>query len=209
MRLVFVHGWALGPEMWDALAPRLAAIPQIRVDLGYFSPADIHEGRRGDILVGHSAGLLWGLSREAEWAGVIAINSFVRFCLDGQGRGCVRPAALRAMRQALERDAQTCADDFRHSLGIAPARGAAQKERLTEGLDVLRDVDATPYASGRPWLVLGAEDDVLAPAAATRDLAQITGGALALRESGGHGLPWTAPGFCTDRIVEFVRAHEF
>ena len=74
-----------------------------------------------------------GPTPETDWAGVVAINSFARFCLDPQGHGCVEPAALRAMRGSLKRDPQGCADAFRHSLGIAPAARAAQKERLMEG----------------------------------------------------------------------------
>jgi len=209
VRLVFVHGWALGPEIWDALAPRLAEFPYVRVDLGYFGAPAVPEPQAGDLLVGHSAGLLWGLSSRQDWAGVAAINSFARFRLDAKGRGCVRPAALRAMRQALQRDAQKCADDFRRSLKIAPARGPAQQGRLVEGLDMLRDFDAAAHAGCAPWIVLAAEDDSLAPPAATLDLAQLSGARPAWRKTGGHGLPWTAPEFCAEHIAEFLRSHEF
>ncbi len=205
MRLVFVHGWALGPEIWDALAPLLPA-PQIRVDLGFFDAPAIPVLQAGDILVGHSAGLLWGLRQRGDWAGVVAINSFARFCRDSSGEGCAPPATLRSMRQALERDAKSCADSFRATLGLAPAAGKAQKERLMDGLDLLRDFDATPFAGGRPTLALGAENDALAPPAASRRLAEISGGTLALHETGGHGLPWTAPKFCAEKIVAFLRA---
>jgi pimeloyl-[acyl-carrier protein] methyl ester esterase len=208
MRLVFIHGWALGPEIWDALAPLLPA-PQIRVDLGFFGEPAIPALQNGDILVGHSAGLLWGLRQRGDWAGVVAINSFARFCLDSSGEGCVPPAALRARRQALERDEKTTADSFRGAHGLAPAAGKAQKERLMDGLDLLRDFDATPFAGGRPTLALGAEDDTLAPPAASRRLAEISGGTLALHDSGGHGLPWTAPRFCGEKIAAFLCAHEF
>ncbi len=208
MRLVFVHGWALGPETWDALAPLLPA-PQIRVDLGFFGAPDIPALQGGDILVGHSSGLLWGLRQRGDWAGVVAINSFARFCHDSSGEGCVQPAALRAMRQALERDAQACADSFRATLGLAPAAGKAQQERLMDGLDLLRDFDATPLAGGRPTLALGAKNDALAPPAAAQRLAEISGGTLALHKTGGHGLPWTAPKFCAEKIATFLRAHEF
>jgi pimeloyl-[acyl-carrier protein] methyl ester esterase len=209
VRLVFVHGWALGPDIWAGLAPLLGEHAQARINLGYFGAAELPQGQADDILVGHSAGLLWGLRQKGDWAGVIAINSFARFCLDARGRGCVRPAALRAMRLSLERDPQDCADAFRRSLGIAPARGAAQKERLMEGLDLLGNFDATSVLGGRPWLVLGAEDDFLAPPAAARDLAALSGGTLALNETGGHGLPWTAPEFCARQIGQFLRAHDF
>jgi pimeloyl-[acyl-carrier protein] methyl ester esterase len=203
-RLVFAHGWALGPEIWDSLAPLLDDVLQVRLNLGFFGASDFPQLQAGDILVGHSAGLLWGLSQKTDWAGVVALNSFARFCLDDAGRGCVKPAALRAMRQSLERDARDCANRFRHSLGIAPASGAAQKERLMEGLDMLRDFEATPRLGAAPWLVLGAKDDFLAPPATALDLARISGGALALSETGGHGLPWTELEFCAERIRDFL-----
>ena len=208
MRLVFIHGWALGPEIWDALAP-LCPEPQMRVDLGFFGAPDLPQLQGGDILVAHSAGLLWGLRQRGDWAGVVAINSFARFCLDSAGEGCVPPAALRSTAQALERDPRKCVDAFRARLGLAPAEGEPQKERLMEGLDLLRDFDATPLVGGRPLLVLGAEDDPLAPRAAARRLAEISGGTLAMHETGGHGLPWTAPDFCAEQIAAFLRAHAF
>jgi pimeloyl-[acyl-carrier protein] methyl ester esterase len=208
MRLVFIHGWALRPDIWDALAPLLPG-PQIRVDLGYFAAPDIPALQSGDVLVGHSAGLLWGLRQRGDWAGVVAVNAFARFCFDSSGEGCVEPAALRAMRQALERDAQSCADSFRATIGLPPAQAEAQKERLMDGLDLLRDFDATPLAGGRPTLALGAENDALAPPAASRRLADVSGGTLALHDAGGHGLPWTAPAFCAERIAAFLHAHDF
>jgi pimeloyl-[acyl-carrier protein] methyl ester esterase len=208
MRLVLVHGWALGPEIWDALTPLLPA-PKIRVDLGFFGAPDIPALQSGDILVGHSAGLLWGLRQRGDWAGAVAINSFARFCHDSSGEGCVPPAALRAMRKALERDAVTAADSFRADLGLAPAAANAEKKRLMDGLDLLRDFDATPFAGGRPTLALGAENDALAPPAAARRLADVSGGTLALSATGGHGLPWTHPEFCAENIAAFLRAHDF
>ncbi|WP_374545942.1 alpha/beta fold hydrolase [Rhodoblastus sp.] len=208
MRLIFVHGWALEPDIWDALAPRLACFAQMRVDLGFFGAPDLPDLRDGDILVGHSMGLLWGLSQHADWAGIVAINAFARFTLDDAGHGCVKPASLRAMRQALERDPQACANAFRASLGLAPARGRAQKERLMTGLDLLRDGQVAALPEGAALLALGAEDDSLAPPAATRDLAALTGGALALNATGGHGLPWTAPDFCAEQILAFLKAHD-
>jgi pimeloyl-ACP methyl ester carboxylesterase len=78
-----------------------------------------------------------------------------------------------------------------------------------DGLDLLRDFDATPYAGGRPWLVLGAGDDPLVPIAATRDLAALSGGPMTLLRQGGHGLPWTAPQACAEAIAAFLHAHDF
>jgi pimeloyl-[acyl-carrier protein] methyl ester esterase len=208
VRLVFVHGWALGPDIWDPFGALLPGVAQARVDLGFFGAPDIPAPQGGDILVGHSMGLVWGLAQDVDWAGVVAVNGFARFTQDADGRGCVKPAALRAMRQALLRDPQAGADDFRRTIGLAPAKGQAQKDRLMDGLDLLRDGDAAPLAGARPWLVLGAADDPLIPVAATRDLAAATGGALRLLEQGGHCLPLTAPRDCAEAIAGFLRAHD-
>ena len=207
MRLVFVHGWALGPDIWDLLAPRLGAFKQTRANLGYFGAPDLPQGRSDDVLVGHSAGLAWGLSSRKDWAAVVAINAFSRFTLDGAGRGCVQPAALRAMRKSLVRDPQACVAAFRASIGAPPASGPAQGAALADGLDLLRDFDAAPQTATIPWLVLGADNDALAPASESRALATPMQGKLALNASGGHGLPWTAPEFCAARIGDFLREH--
>lgn len=212
MRLVFVHGWALGPGIWDGLASILPNVSQARVDLGFFGAPAIPPLQSGDILIGHSLGLswglLWGLAQNFDWAGIVAVNAFDRFTQDGEGRGCVKPGALRAMRQALARDPQACADEFRRTIGLAPAQGQAQKERLMDRLDLLRDFDARPLTGARPWLVLGAADDPLVPPAVTRDLAALSGGAIKLFEQGGHGLPWTAPEACAEAISDFLRTHD-
>ena len=199
-----MHGWAFAPNVWDALAALLPEFAQARADLGFFGPPALPDPAPGDILVGHSAGLLWGLRARRNWAGVVAINSFSRFTLDAQGRGCVRPAAIRTMQRELAQDAQACVEKFRASHGAPTAPGAARAEALVEGLALLRDFDAAPLLGAAPMLILGAEDDALAPPAAARDLAALSGGRLALAEKGGHGLPWTAPEFCARKIRDFL-----
>ena len=160
MRLIFVHGWALGSEIWDFVSPRLANFAQARVDLGYFGAPRLPEPLAGDVLVGHSAGFLWGLRQRKDWAGAVAINSFSRFGLDAHGRGCVRPAELRAMRTFLARDVDRCVANFRAAIG-APPPAPAHAAALAEGLALLADFDAAPYLRGKPCLVLAAADDGL------------------------------------------------
>jgi pimeloyl-[acyl-carrier protein] methyl ester esterase len=197
----------LGPEIWDLLVPKLP-FPQARVNLGFFGPPASPEIFPGDILVGYSAGLLWGLRQSRDWAGVVALNSFSRFTLDDSGRGCVKPAALRAMQKSLARDAQICVNTFRASIGLGPVASPAQRAPLAEGLELLRDFDVASSIGAKPWLVIGAADDPLVPPGETKALAAASGGKLALGASGGHGLPWAAPEFCADWILEFLRAHE-
>jgi pimeloyl-ACP methyl ester carboxylesterase len=140
---------------------------------------------------------------------VVAINSFSRFCLDAQGRGCVKPAELRAMKTSLARAADICVTNFRASIGAPPPPGPAHPEALAEGLALLADFDAMTHLGAKPFLVLAAEDDKLAPPREAENLARAAGGTLALSDKGGHGLPWTAPKFCADKIEAFLHAHAF
>ena len=210
MRLYFVHGWAFGPECFDALAALLPDWPQVRADLGFFGPARTPAFLPGDVLVGHSAGFGWGLSRRADWAGVVAINAFARFVHGGDGRGCVRPAELRALQKAFARDPAGCVAAFRARHGGGGGGAPPNVEALAAGLeflarwDIFRSVEsAGPFA---PTLVLVSEDDDLVPLDASKNLAQ-SGGELALSATGGHGLPWTAPEFCAATIGNFLRRH--
>jgi pimeloyl-[acyl-carrier protein] methyl ester esterase len=231
MRLYFVHGWAFGPDCFDALAPLLADWPQARADLGFFGAGHIPEFEPGDVLVGHSAGFGWGMSRRADWAGAVAINGFARFVCDESGRGCVRAAELRALRKVLARDPQKCLDEFRarHGGGPCPAPDA---DALAAGLEFLEHWDIRHYersepihdsarrrvdgfaplamtagivSPSAPTLVLAAQDDPLVPLDAARELAH-SGGEF-FCASGGHGLPWTAPAVCADKIRDFLRRH--
>ncbi len=203
MRLYLVHGWGFGPDCFDALAARLEKFSIARADLGFFGEAKIPQFAPGDVLIGHSLGFLWGLSQNRAWAGAVAINGFARFTLDDQGRGCVRASELRALRKFLARDAQACVADFRARHGGGPARGVARAEALATGLDLLETGDAAPGLTGLPILSLAAQDDPLVPLDAARELAQ-TGDELAVSATGGHGLPWTAPDFCAENIMDFL-----
>ena len=198
---VFVPA-GLGPEMWDFCAPKLGAFQQFRVDPAIWAPAAAgavarrHPGRPlGRPFV--------GVRRRRDWAAVVAINSFDRFVKDGDGCGCVTPAALRAMERALARDPDACIGAFRAWIG-APRPGPVRTAPLAEGLALLRDFDAAPVLAQKT-LVLAAEDDALAPPSASRRLAAASGGKLALCARGGHGLPWTAAEFCAEAILGFLR----
>lgn len=213
MRLVFIHGWSFGPEIWDDLAPLLPDWEQTRVDIGYFGPQTLPDRRDDDILIGHSMGFPWGLQHRRDWRGLIAINSFSRFPQDDDGRGCVNPAELRALQKALSRDAGACVAAFRRSIATRPPPPKANVTRLFDGLTLLRDFDArTSDAASQnalPSLVLASENDPLAPISAAADLAKILGGALALHPGGGHGLPWAAPEWCAEQISGFLTQNGF
>ena len=218
MRLIFIHGWSFGPEVWDTLAPLLPEWEQARVDIGYFGPQSLPQRRDDDILIGHSMGFpwglqQWGLQQRRGWRGLIAINSFARFLQSDDGRGCVNPAELRAIQKALSRDAGACVAAFRRSVATMPPPPKANVTRLADGLNLLRDFDAATDLDGSPGalpsLVLASENDPLVPPAAAEDLAEILGGKLVLHQGGGHGLPWAAPEWCAAQISGFLTQNGF
>jgi pimeloyl-ACP methyl ester carboxylesterase len=119
------------------------------------------------------------------------------------------------------RDTKNCVDEFRARHG-GGACSTPNGEALTKGLDFLDAFDirrfagldcfaslamtAEPMADKRSTLVLASEDDPLVPLDAGRELAQI-GGDLFVSATGGHGLPLRAPGFCAEKIGDFLRRH--
>ena len=202
MRLVFVHGWGFDRTLWDRVAAALPQFNQIIVDLGFLGGKPTpFEAQPEDILIGHSLGFLWGMTEHDHWRAVIAINGFARFA--GTEGACVRPAALRAMRLRLTRDASQTLATFYRSLDhtLAPERYDAA--RLAGGLELL---DARSLAKPllAPCLVLASRDDPLVPVSASEHLAAVASTTVTWSEEGGHLLPLSRDQWCADAIASFV-----
>lgn len=199
MNLVFIHGWGFDQSFWQALAARLTRYQQEFVDLGFFGAASPLEPAAPDrILIGHSLGFVHGLQSKKNWAGVIAINSFARFpasgaVLDGMKKQCARDPALTLARfyERIEAEAPTV---------IAQPN----KEKLCEGLDVLRDVDMSGELADLsvPALVLAAENDPLVPIEVSQRIK--AGADFHSHASGGHILPKSDAAWCAERISQFL-----
>ena len=107
------------------------------------------------------------------------------------------------MKTQLNENTQATLADFYQSIG-APAPTAAEpdKEKLSEGLDMLRDASVGDHAM--PSLVLAAADDPLVPLAASETLAS-NGAQLLDHPNGGHMLPVTQTVWCAKAIGTFLR----
>lgn len=201
MRLVFIHGWGFDASLWDAVSTALGDVDQVRAELGFLhGRCDMPALGPDDILVGHSLGFLFGLMGFGGWGGVIAINSFARFC-GGEGEA-VPPAVLRAMRTSLKRDPQKTLSNFYQSFGLSAAPEKWDAEKLTAGLDLLK-VAALPQHIPR-GLVLAAQNDPLIGFEASAHLAKAMAAPFICHPSGGHLLPLTAPSWCADAIRSFL-----
>jgi pimeloyl-[acyl-carrier protein] methyl ester esterase len=204
MRFVFVHGWGFDPAVWDRVAEALPGFAQTRIDLGFLGGAPTAtQFQPDDILIGHSLGFLWGLTRHQDWRAVIAINGFARFAGAVEDGACVRPAALRALRLGLARDAEKTLATFYRSLDHTALIEHFDAPQLAEGLALLETQQITkPLAM--PGLVLAARNDPLVPVTACEHLAAIAGTTVTWREEGGHLLPLTQPQGCADAIRAFL-----
>jgi pimeloyl-[acyl-carrier protein] methyl ester esterase len=203
--LVFVHGWAFGPEFWAPLRRELGAREALTLDLGYFGPENLNLPDEPFVAVGHSLGLLWLLRHAPDrLAALVSLGGFGRFG--------VPAGPTRAMRRGLSRDPaqviaafhQACAlpDDLTlDTTHIAEAR----PEQLAQGLDWLLQWDERPALEvfSRPLLALAAADDAIVPPDLSR--ASFPHGLIML-ESGGHAFPASKSAQCARHIAPFLES---
>lgn len=211
-RLVLIHGWGFGPAVWDALCTELTGVETVRLDLGFFAqsvdgacalPVKDFAPTVDDILVGHSLGLMWGLTRFSGWGGFVAINGFARFARRKENPAddgaCAALAAVKAMKIGLRRRADTVVADFYRALGhSAPIPTGLDAARLSTGLDLLVTGDLPQ--TGLPGLILAGRADPLVPVAASEHLAAIAPHADLVWAGGGHLLPLTHAADCAQHI---------
>ena len=202
MSVVFVHGWGFDAGIWDGVAAALPGVAQRRVELGFLGGVPSQNAFTAeDVLIGHSLGLLWGLSQFRDWQRVVAINAFARFA-EGEG-AAVSTAALRAMRRSLTREPQKALENFHRSLGHETVIGEFDAVRLAEGLAFLAEAAFAGPATV-PCLVLAGDRDPLVPPAASAYLATALKAQIRWRENGGHLLPLADPAWCAAQIRAFL-----
>lgn len=204
MRLVFVHGWGFDHTLWDGVAAALPEFDKTVVELGFLGdrPTDMTP-QADDVLIGHSLGLLWGMAQRPDWRAVIAVNGFARFTGEAETGACVPPAALRAMRLGVARDAAAALVKFHRSLGHSSAPTGFDTQRLTDGLALLETVCFSKLI-GVPVRVLAARRDPLVPLAASEHLAAAAETSVHWHDAGGHLLPLTAAAWCAAAIAAFL-----
>jgi len=203
--LVFVHGWAFGPDFWTPLQHELGVRDALTLDLGFFGPENLSLPEEEFIAVGHSLGLFW-LLRHAQdrLAALVSLGGFGRFD--------VPAGPTRAMRRGLSRDPAQVITAFHQTCALpgelAPDNAALAKARpdqLAHGLDWLLQWDERPalHAFSRPLLALAAADDAIVPPDLSRASFPKN---LVMLDSGGHAFPASWPAQCARHIAPFLES---
>lgn len=215
-RLVFVHGWGCGPDIWEPVLEALDQPSACVLDLGYFGASQSDTQQRLDavlrgsqpvLAVGHSLGFLWLLSRGGWPKGTrfLGINAFGRFAAeDGFSQG-VPQRMLTRMQTGLQRDAVQVVNNFRARCGVGPVRpDAVCVPALQEGLTELMTLDARPALArlaevpGTVKVLAGEDDPIVSP-----DMTQASfppGVPVEWESEGGHMLPLTHLHVCAEVV---------
>ncbi len=215
MRLLFVHGWAFAPSLWELVAARLsdsgpgAGFWLDFADLGFFGPRRVPDAARSGgppLVVAHSMGLAWALAHiPRPWAGAVAVNAFARFTRAEDYSHGVPTRVLRRMLDRFVEEPGTVVRDFRTRCGATGpvplhSSGRADADSLGEALAWLAACDEREALAGLgcPLLALAGAMDPIVPEAMSRHA--FAGYPLHLVEDGGHLLPLSHPGRVADLV---------
>lgn len=200
MGLVFAHGWAMGPDVWEDLIANLPADFTVEcLDLGYFDTPPI-TSFKGDIAVGHSLGLLWLLSQNRPWKAAISLNGFTQFAKSSECPHGVSPRILDKMLTLMETDPMRCVQDFYKRYDISgKVPEILHSQRLIEGLRLLKEGHVSRPSI--PLLALVSGSDPLV----SRELSEFCFGRIITSQVCGHVLPKSDPLWCVDQMVRFLR----
>ncbi|MBV1832455.1 alpha/beta fold hydrolase [Novacetimonas pomaceti] len=206
--LVFMHGWAFGPEIWAPIQRELTDRVCINLDFGYFSNerhAELPD--RPFIAVGHSLGALWLLDQAPEQCrGMVLFNGFARFAAAADFPEGIAPRILTRMMRALKSTPHATVEDFRRRAGTdLPLPGTPRPERLATGLQHLQELDARQVICPARFALycLAGTQDPIAPPALTR--ASLARGASIDWVEGGHLLPLTHVTACLHTIDRMMK----
>lgn len=197
MRIVFVHGWGLAPNFWDALTPSFSEHECGFIDLGFLGKENL-DAAGPTIYITHSLGTLWALKNCAEnMQGLVSINGFSSF------RRFASKDALAEMQKSLKENPRAHMADFWQGIG-AESSDKMNADRLAEGLDWLATWNVRAELKALPCPVLslaGAQDNILPLPQMQKEWA---GQGMAVCENGGHMLPMSHPDWCAQQIKGFI-----
>ncbi len=185
--LVFIHGWASAPEIWqgqreyfakdyEVITPDIGAAEDITEAAGLIKEAI--GGRKDFILIGWSLGWLAVLEGLKSFSfkpkAVVAVNSTPKFCSDEYlGAGSTQTHLDKMIRDC-KRDPQKTLEDFYKSLLTESGKGMAGSfqfknidySKLIYGLYMLKDVDYRDFLDtiDVPALIIaGLKDTICVP----------------------------------------------
>lgn len=232
MNLLFLHGWAYRPQLWDAVRAELGEYSSSAPALSFASksPARWGEDMAASlpaecVLVGWSLGamlaLLLARQRPEKIRGLFLIGASPRFTADASWPYGLDAATVAAFRQAFGAQParvlkrflalQVLGDARRGPLGEQLEACLAATEahaELEQGLALLESLDlrALPLPAGLPVRFLHGRQDALMPLSAAQWLAaRDAGSRLEIIEDAGHAPLFSQPPALAARIREFVR----
>ena len=200
MQIVFVHGWGMAPDFWNALIKQLPEIKTQTIDLGFVGTSQTPQKQidHPAIYVTHSLGTMWALKHHhADMKALIAINGFACF------QSFTDAKTLRAMKARIKREPQSQMNDFWDMCNL-PKSDDINPAKLAEGLEWLSSWDAGDALKTLecPVLSLAGSND---PILSMPQMKQEWGGYdLRICEGAGHALPITDTQWCVEQIKAFV-----
>lgn len=204
--LLFWHGWAGTPAIWDLVCQRLrthgvADADMLCLDDGYYETGikNIPDTQRKIIGIGHSLGAARLLLEIPHLSGLVAVNGFARFTQRVDFPYGTAARVLTQMRRRLLVDPSQVLTDFHARAGLDLPGGTPDISALTDGLDRLAGIDArAALAAFRgPVTALAAQDDAIVPPA--QALASFP--MARMLDRGAHALPVREPDLCAALIL--------
>lgn len=206
--LVFIHGWASGPQIWQAqkeyfskkyevILPDIAGVKDIEKAAGLID-AEIKD-RKNFVLIGWSLGWLAILELLKNFLikpkGLIAVNSTAKFIDDGYLQAGPTLIHLLKMMRDCRRNPQKTLDNFYKSIlseaGKSMLTGIRFKnldyDNLIYGLYMLRDCDYRDFIANIeiPTLIIsGLKDKICPPEASEYARKKISGSRLKVFDCG-------------------------
>ena len=207
--LLLVHGWGLGPGLWQPVIRALPGWPCLALDLGFFGPAHIQiPPERPFLAVGHSLGFLWILQHldQIVWhkqcLGLLSISGFSRFCRSPDFPNGTDLRIVLRMKQRFPEKAKEVLTEFRQRSGWQgnPGRSSMDHSTLKQGLEWLQQWDgrAALQKWHGPLYALAAKDDLIVPTTLTTSC--FSTDILHWQQDGGHLLPLTRHEACAELI---------
>lgn len=200
-KLIFAHGWAFHSLFFTKLADFFKECECLFLDQGYFgSPSQGFKYNELYVGIGHSLGFAKLIKCKAfNWAGLISIGGFSKF-VQNQSIN----TRLTSMITKFEQAPQKVLSHFYASCELKQYKlpHMINKQKLYKDLYSLLKIDVTDRLAKLtcPVLSLHAKNDKIVPI----ELHKFTNAQNIIHNHGGHGLGMNNPGWCAEKIRDFL-----
>ena len=203
--IVLIHGWGMGPEIWDVAARSLSGRRVQRADLGFRGTPAKPEAVR-PLVVAHSLGLMWALTHLPQpWSGLVAVNGFTRFSRDGDFPGVDHRLLSRMSARLTSEPAAVVGDFLRRCGQDSPRTDTLDTETLARGLDWLDQWDRRAEFARLECPVLavaGGADPIVTPDHSRACFAAVP---LTVIDGAGHLLPLSHGEWLGRRLAAVIK----